>query len=110
MPRTYEHLSTEERDILAVLKSKGHSLRQNAKVLKRSPSTLSRKLKRNAPPIYTGDYLAHKAQPRAGQRRYQSHRRQRLKNDFIRGYVEKQICLGWSPELIAGRLSIEHPN
>ena len=108
MPKTYKHLSVEERDILAVLKSKGHSLRQIAKVLKRSPSTLSRELKRNAPPVYTGYYLAHKAQQRAVKRKHQSHRRQRLKNDFVRGYVEKHICLGWSPELIAGRLSIEH--
>jgi IS30 family transposase len=109
MPKTYKQLSAEERDILAILKSQGHSLRQIAQVLKRSPSTLSRELKRNAPPVYTGYYLAHKAQQRADTRKHQSHRRQRLKNDFVRGYVEKHICLGWSPELIAGRLRIEYP-
>jgi IS30 family transposase len=52
MPKTYKQLSAEERDILAILKSQGHSLRQIAQVLKRGPSTLSRKPKRNAPPIY----------------------------------------------------------
>jgi len=60
-PKTYKHLSTDERDILAVLKSKGHSLRDIATILERSPSTLSRELKRNAPPVNTGYYLAHKA-------------------------------------------------
>jgi IS30 family transposase len=110
MPKTYKHLSAQERDILAVLKSKGHSIRQIAKVLKRSPSTVSRELKRNAPAVYKGYYLAHRAQQRADIRKHQSHRRNRLKNDFIRGYVEKYIRLGWSPELIAGRLSIEHPD
>jgi IS30 family transposase len=109
MSKTYKHLNAEERDILAVLKSQGHSLRQITTVLDRSPSTLSRELKRNAPPVYTGYYLAHKAQERADKRKHESHRRQRLKNDFIRGYVEKHIRLGWSPELIAGRLSIDHP-
>ena len=109
MPKIYKHLSAEERDILAILKSQGHSLRQIATVLSRSPSTLCRELKRNAPPVYTGYYLAHRAQERADKRKHESHRRQRLKNDFIRGYVEKHIRLGWSPELIAGRLSIEHP-
>jgi IS30 family transposase len=104
MPKTYKHLSAEERDILAVLKSRGHSIRQIANVLKRSPSTLSRELKRNAPPVYKGYYLAHKAQQRADKTKHQSHRRQRLKNDFIRGYVQKHIRLGWSPELIAGRI------
>jgi IS30 family transposase len=44
MPKIYKHLSIEERDILAVLKSQGHSLRQIATVLHRSPSTLSREL------------------------------------------------------------------
>ena len=90
-------------------KSQGHPPRQIATVLNRSPSTLSWELKRNAPPVHTGYYLAHKAQERADKRKHESHRRQRLKNDFIRGYVEKHIRLGWSPELIAGRLSIEHP-
>ena len=107
MPKTYKHLSAEERDIIAVLKSKGHSLRHIAKVLKRSPSTVSRELKRNAAPVYTGYYLAHKAQQRADKRKHQSHRRQRLKNDFIRGYVQKHIRLGWSPELI-DRWQAEH--
>ena len=60
MPRTYKQLNPNERDILAVLKSKGKSLREIASILKRSPSTLSRELKRNAPPIYTGYYLSTK--------------------------------------------------
>jgi len=110
MPKTYKHLNPEERDILAVLKSKGHSIRQIAKVLNRSPSTLSRELERNAPPVYKNYYLAHKAQQRDDMRKNQSHRRQRLKNEFICGYVEQHIQLGWSPELIAGRLSVEYPN
>ena len=109
MPKTYKQLNPNERDILAVLKSKGKSLREIASVLKRSPSTLSRELKRNAPPIYTGYYLSHKAQDRADRRNRESHQRQRLKNNFIRQYVEKRLLLGWSPELIAGRLAIDHP-
>ena len=102
-------MSVEERDILAVLRSQGHSLRAIARFLNRSPSTLSRELKRNAPPVYTGYYLSHRAQQRANRRKLESHRRQRLKNDCIRHYVEKHIRLGWSPELISGRLTIEHP-
>jgi IS30 family transposase len=79
-------------------------------VLNRSPSIVSRELKRNAPAVYKGYYLAHRVQQRADIRKHQSHRRNKLKNDFIRGYVEKHIGLGWSPELILGRLSIEHPD
>jgi len=109
MPKTYKQLNPNERDILAVLKSKGKSLREIATVLKRSPSSLSRELKRNAPPVYTGYYLAHKAQERTDKRRCESHRRQRLKSHVIRHYVEKRLRLGWSPELIAGRLDVDHP-
>ena len=109
MPKTYKHLDANERDILAVLKSNGRSLREISTILKRSPSTLSRELQRNAPPVYTGYYLSHKAQERADKRNRESHRRPRLKTDSLRQYVEKRIRLGWSPELIAGRLAIEHP-
>ena len=109
MPKTYKHLDANERDILAVLKSKGRSLREISTILKRSSSTLSRELERNAPPVYTGYYLSHKAQERADKRNRESHRRPRLKTDSLRQYVEKRIRLGWSPELIAGRLAIEHP-
>jgi IS30 family transposase len=109
MPKTYKHLSIEERDILAVLRSQGYSLRAIARCLDRSPGTISRELKRNAAPVNTGYYLSHRAQQRADTRKLESHRRQRLKNDRIRDYVEKHIRIGWSPELISGRLNIEHP-
>ena len=79
IPKTYKHLDANERDILAVLKSKGKSLREIATILKRSPSTISRELRRNAPPVYAGYYLSHKAQERADRRNRESHRRQRLK-------------------------------
>jgi IS30 family transposase len=109
MPKTYKHLDIEERDIIAVLRGQGHSLRAIARFLDRSPSTIVRELKRNAAPVHTGYYLSHRAQQRADARKLESHRRQRLKNDRIRHYVEKHIRLGWSPELISGRLNIEHP-
>ena len=42
MPKTYKHLNSHERDLLAVLRSKGKSLREIAKILRRDPGTLSR--------------------------------------------------------------------
>jgi IS30 family transposase len=109
MPRTYKHLDHHERDLLAVLKSQGQSLRQIAKALKRDPGTLSRELRRNAPPVHTGYYLAHKAQKRSDERNRRARSHRRLKNDLIRRYAEDRIRRGWSPELIAGRLKIQHP-
>ena len=109
MPKLYQHLNAHERDVLAVLRSNGQSLRQIAQVLKRDPSSLCRELSRNAPPIRTGYYLSHKAQTRSEVRNSISHRRRRLKSELIRRYVENRILCGWSPELIAGRLKLQYP-
>jgi len=109
-PKTYKHLSIYERDLIAVFKSQGQSLRAIARSLNRNPGTLCRELKRNAPPIRTGYYLAHKAQARADGRACASRTHKRLKNDRIRRYVEGRIRKGWSPELIAGRLNIRYPD
>ena len=110
MPTPYQHLSSHERDVLAVLRSRGQSLRQIAAVLQRAPSTLARELRRNAPPIYTGYYLAHKAQHRAQTRNRVAHQRPRLKSARLRRYVATHLRAGWSPELIAGRWTRRHPD
>lgn len=109
MSQGYKHLTAEERDLLAVMRSEGKSLRQIAAKLNRSLSTISRELKRNAPPIHKGYYLPHKAHDRAVKRNHESHRRPRLKTPEIRRYVLKKLQQGWSPELIAGRLAVEQP-
>lgn len=107
--RSYVHLSQEERDRIAVLRSEGWSLRQIATRLKRNVGTLSRELKRNAPPVYTGYYLSHMAHVRATTRNRESHRRPRLKTPRIRRYIRDRIEAGSSPELAAGRWSMLHP-
>lgn len=110
MPTTrYVHLSSHDRDVLAVLRSRGQSLRQIAAILQRAPSTLARELRRNAPPIHTGYYLAHKAQHRAETRNRRTHRRPRLKSARLRWYVATRLQAGWSPELTAGRWTRRHP-
>lgn len=106
---TYTHLSEDERDTIAVLRSEGQTLRSIARTLKRNPGTISRELKRNAPPVHTGYYLPHKAHERAVQRNSNRAKRARLKDGRIRGYTRRQIKAGWSPELIAGRWSALYP-
>lgn len=104
MPKPYQHLTHHERDLLAVLRSRGQPLRQIARVLGRDPGTLSRELRRNAPPVHTGYYLAHKAHTRSEERNRRSRTHPRLKNAVIRRYVADRLRIGWSPELIAGCL------
>jgi len=64
MPKQYSHLSKHDRDIIAVLRSQGASLRSIARQLQRNPSTISRELQRNVPPLHQGYYLPHKAHAR----------------------------------------------
>jgi transposase, IS30 family len=104
MAITYKHLSVEERDNLAVLRSQGLSLRAMAQAIGRNVGTVSREFKRNAPPVRAGYYLAHKAHRRALVRKQTATKRKRLKEPRVRAYVARQLKRGWSPELIAGRL------
>lgn len=109
MEKQYKHLSKSERDLVAVLKAKGYSLRKIGKELGRDKGTISRELKRNAPEIHKGYYLSHKAQERADNRWVTSHMRARLKDNLVKGYVGYQIKKGLSPELISGRIKIDYP-
>lgn len=79
-----------------------------ARAIGRSKSTISRELTRNSSPEYKL-YLSHRAHGRAEGRREQASRRPRLKNGRIASYVMAGLEEGWSPELIAGRIAIDHP-
>jgi len=106
--RKYNHLSSEERDKIAVLRATGSKPSEIGKVLGRNKSTISRELRRNRAPIYDV-YLAHKAQERARKRKREAARRPRLKNRAIRQYAVTRIMKGWSPEQISGRICFDHP-
>jgi len=105
MAKNYKHLSKDERDRIAVWRGQGLSGREIAHRLGRSPGTLSRELKRNSAPVYTGCYLAHRAQARAEDRWREQHQKLRLKSATLRNHVRRKLEAGWSPELIAGRLA-----
>lgn len=47
MTRTYQQLSAEERGVIMAMKEQASSARAIAKVLGRSPSTITRELRRN---------------------------------------------------------------
>lgn len=106
MGKSYSHLSLIEREKLYALKTAGYSLRDISKELRRSHSSLSRELQRNAP--YFQEYLPcraqKKAQNRAEKQRYQAP----LKCPLVYLYVRKKLKIGWSPEAIAGRLPVDH--
>ncbi len=108
MGNKYKHLTDEGRDRIAVLKAGGKSIGQIAQVLYRNKSSISRELRRNRSAVYQC-YHATAAGKRAKQRKSEAGQRERLKSSEIRHYVVAKLQLGWSPELIAGRIGMERP-
>ena len=104
MPRTYTHLSHEDRDTLTLFLNRGRSLRAIAKFLGRSHSSLSREVRRNSTP---SDYRPFSAHQKAKARFSESHRRPRLPDRKVRRNVETLLRIGWSPEIISGHLKSE---
>ena len=96
-----------EREILFGMLAKKKSLRCIAKKLRRSHTTLSRELDRNAK--YGRSYLPCVADRFAVRKALRQRFRAALKNPLVFVYVREKLRLGWSPELIAGRLSKIHP-
>jgi IS30 family transposase len=108
MHSSYRHLGLKEREVIEIMHRDGRSIREMARVLSRSPSTISRELRRNRSRVQE-IYLDHRAQERADKRRSKASRKARLKNDEIREYLVSRLREDWSPEQIAGRIGIDHP-
>ena len=106
MGRSYEQLSLEDRCSIARLREGGQSIRQIAAALDRSPSSISRELKRNTGSgPRAGAYKPSYAQAQTSARRWNGSRLDR--DDALRGRVLALLAQGWSPEQIVGRLRRE---
>jgi len=100
-------LRSHERDLIAIWKGEGSSIRQMARRLGRYPSTISREIKRNTfLDKETGRryYVAIYAQAKTKKRKELAGGRNPLKDPETYAYVLDKLREGWSPEQIAGRL------
>ncbi|MFD3536989.1 transposase [Streptomyces sp. NPDC058664] len=98
------YLSLLERKRIATLRERGLGVREIALRLERSPSTVSRELRRNSLPhdsdIYDADLAHHRFLERNGRPR-----RVKLAADpELKVEVQPKLALGWSPEQIAAHL------
>ncbi|HEY2358763.1 MAG TPA: IS30 family transposase [Phenylobacterium sp.] len=106
MGQVYDQFSLEERCEIARLRASGSSIRQIAAALDRSPSSISRELRRN-----TGGgprasaYKPSYAQAQTAARRWSGSRLER--DEGLRDQVLGALAKGWSPEQVAGRLKLE---
>lgn len=100
----YQHFSIEEREKIQEMLWQKQSLRAIATAINRSPSSVSREIKRNRPPKRS-HYTPRLAHERAETKRHSRGRSERLKNETVRTYVVEHLKLGWSPEQIAGTVT-----
>ena len=108
--KSYNHLTLMEREVIHFYLGNKKNQTEIGKELKRHKSTISRELKRNCSPEHKIWYLASRAHSKAYARKKEAHKKIRLKNNRIKRYVENKLKSDWTPEEIAGRLSIDYPN
>ena len=108
MKKQYSQLTLEERERLHILVSQKVSLRKIGKALGRSHQTISRELKRNR--RAGTPYIPCIAHEKAIKRLVKQRTKAPLKNHEAYLYVRQKLRYDyWSPETIAGRLSIDLP-
>jgi transposase, IS30 family len=108
MEKKYRHLTSEERDLIAVMHAAGVKPQAIADEIGKHISVIYRELKRNK--SAGGLYLALEADKQAKERKSKAHQRIRIPDEFTRKYIEDRIIQDqWTPEQISGRLKWEHP-
>jgi len=105
-PESGRYLSEDERIVIADLLLAGASLRSVAAALGRSPSTISREVRRNAQP---GGYRPHAAQAMARSRRPRPRPGKLAACGELRAAVQGMLERNWSPEQIAVMLRRRFP-
>jgi len=101
-------LSFSEREEIALGHAAGESVRMIADRIARSPSTISRELRRNADG--SGRYRATSAHALAWERAARPKPAKLATNALLRAKVENDLAKRYSPEQIAGRLRVEFPD
>lgn len=96
----YNHLSIEERELIQKLLWEKQSIRYIAGILRRSPSSISREIKKNNPK-QKKRYTPRLANERAITKRTSRGAPKLVKDTELYQYVAYHLKLGWSPEQIA---------
>ncbi len=104
---SYHHLTMDERNVIYRMRFQKYSYAEIARCLGRHRGTIRRECKRNA----MGDarYEPGPAQTWANVRRRAHLRRSKTGHRGLMAYVGERLTHYWSPEQIAGRLSLRPP-
>lgn len=107
--KQYRQLSAEERATIMLMTREGKGAREVGRLLRRSPSTISRETGRNLGGEF--EYDASLAGERANRRRMAARKALKLVvGGELFGVVEEGLKKKWSPEQIAGTLKDMYPD
>ena len=105
----YKQLNAEERATIMLMRQEGSGLRAMGRLLKRSPSTISRELARNV--ASESSYIASKAGAQAIRLRAKPRKAWKLvMGNSLFAIVVSYLKKNWSPEQIAGTLQRMYPD
>ena len=104
---SYHHLTLQEREKITCFQREGKSLRAIAMALKRSPSSISREIRRNQ--VASGLYITEIAEKKSKTTRSVDRPRvlHRQKTAAAKGYILEKLHLSWTPDEISGRMRRE---
>lgn len=105
----YTHLTEHERYQIDHLDAAGLSLREIGGHLGRPAGTISREMRRNKPALQPR-YRSYQAQALSQERQSRPRRALRMAHAPLREAVMIGLCSGHSPQQIAGRLQLDHPD
>lgn len=106
VPAMARHLTAQEREVVSQMLFAKRAKTEIARELKRDRSTIYREIGRNG---QLASYCAVDAQQRAETRRRERPRTCKLLNPELSRDVRDGLARNWSPDQIAGRLQVEHP-
>jgi IS30 family transposase len=104
---SYHHLTMDDRNVIYRMHFLGHSDAEIARCLGCHRGTIGRERKRNV--MSDGRYEPGPAQTWANSRRRAHLRRTKTGQGRLMAYVGERLTHRWSPEQIAGRLSVRPP-
>jgi IS30 family transposase len=108
--QSYTHFTLDERESLRTLYERGLKLREIAKILDRSPSTISRELRRNCNKT-TGIYNPWGAESLYLKRRKNCRPKRRFCSDEdLQIFTQQHLAIFWSPEIIAAIWNRKNPD
>jgi IS30 family transposase len=106
MLREFSQISYHERQQIYTGSCQQRSMRQMAKILDRSPSSISREIAKHSDKY--GYFYAGIAQELT-EKRKNVNKSKIDRNHHLKGYIIEKLNKKWSPKMIAGRWSLETP-